>query len=165
MPDTAGQEYRKLIQDRAQAPFPVPPQRNIEILPQPGRQRDMPSVPEFRDRTGSIGVLKVLPEMKSEHSAHPDRHIGISAEIKIDLHQIGKSRQPGRGHIDLRGRSAEQGICDQAAGIRDQNLLGQAADQPPDSCSRLLPGNAPAQDLTLDIPVLHDRSRDQLREE
>lgn len=54
----------------------------------------MPSPPEFADAAGDIGVIKVFEELKPEHSAETYCHIGIAAEIEIDMQCICNDSDP-----------------------------------------------------------------------
>ena len=54
----------------------------------------MPSVPEFLHGTSCIGIIEILLEFKSEHFSEADRHIRISAEVKIYLERIRKYADP-----------------------------------------------------------------------
>ena len=73
-------------------------EREIYIIPEPVSQRDMPSSPEFRHGFGNIGIIKILLKLKTEHLCQSDRHIGITAEIVIDLERVADRPDPGHQH-------------------------------------------------------------------
>ena len=58
-------------------------QGEINIIPEPGAEGNMPATPKFRNRTGNIGIVEVGQEMEAEHSAQADCHIGITLKIKV----------------------------------------------------------------------------------
>ena len=58
----------------------------------------MPSLPEFTDRLADKRIIEVLVKAEAENSAESDRHIGISAEIKVDIKRIGNDGIPCAKH-------------------------------------------------------------------
>ena len=53
-------------------------ERDVNIIPEPGGQRDMPPAPEIGDAAGNVREIEVLHKMESEHFSQSDRHVGIS---------------------------------------------------------------------------------------
>ena len=53
----------------------VSSERYVEVIPEPRRERDMPSSPEFLNGAGDVGVVEVFEEVKAEHMSHTYRHI------------------------------------------------------------------------------------------
>ena len=88
MPQTGQAEYQKQIEIRAVSAFPVASQRDVHIFPKPGRQRNVPPAPEFCNRSGKIGVIKVFHKPEPKHPSKADCHIGISGKVKINLQRI-----------------------------------------------------------------------------
>ena len=91
---------------------------NIDIFAEPGAQGDVPSPPELRKVAGSIRIIKVVRKPESQHSGNTDRHVGISAEIIVQLERIETYAQPGKARCffgdgrDLR-KGKSQRICQQ----------------------------------------------------
>ena len=54
----------------------------------------MPSAPKFRYSSGNVWVVKVFQEIKSEHFAKADCHIGITAEVKVNLQSVADNANP-----------------------------------------------------------------------
>ena len=82
------------IQQLPGAPLPVSTQRNIEIVTEPGAERDMPTPPEFRDAAGQIGVPKVLREPEAENPAKADGHVAVAGKIIVNLQGERNRAQP-----------------------------------------------------------------------
>ena len=55
----------------------------------------MPPPPEIRNAFRTVGIVKIGPEFKAQHFPKADGHIGIAAEIKINLKSIGQHAKPG----------------------------------------------------------------------
>ena len=96
MPQPGTEKYDQLIQICTRSSLSVPSQRDIQIFLKPGRQRDVPSAPEFLYTAGNIWVVKVFLEGKAKHMPQSDRHITVAGKIKINLEQIGYRPNPRR---------------------------------------------------------------------
>ena len=94
MPHSGKEKYDKQVSIGACRAFAISSQRNIDIITKPGRQGNMPSVPEFLHRTSCIGIIEILLEFKSEHFSKTNGHIGISGKIVINLHHVKNCAQP-----------------------------------------------------------------------
>ena len=71
----------------------------------------MPALPKFADAAGLVGRVEVL----SQGEAHPKRdsngNVGVSAEVGIDLHGVGKQTKgilPARVKCGLAKNSVDQ---------------------------------------------------------
>ena len=80
--------------------MPVSAQRNVEIFAQPRGKRDVPAPPEIGDGFGAIWRIEIFREHESEHEAEPDRHVGVTAEIEINLKGVGDGAEPGFECLD-----------------------------------------------------------------
>lgn len=98
MPESGQHPDDQKIGDRSGISFAVSSQWNIHILTEPSAQRYMPSSPEFCHTRRYIRVMEVLQKLKSEHLSKTDRHIRISAEIKINLECIRNTSDPRSHH-------------------------------------------------------------------
>jgi len=105
--------------------YAVSPERDIEIITEPGRQGDMPTMPEFRYGGGLIRPIEIVPEAKTQHLGGAYGNIGISGEVAVYLEgkEQGRQdqRQPGvapRVPIDGRNKDREA--------VRNDDLLEYA---------------------------------------
>ncbi len=137
-------------------------QRNVKIFAQPGGERDVPASPEIGDRFRAIRRIEILRENEPEHEPEPDRHVGVAAEIEIDLEGVGDRPEPGVERADRAG--IEGGVGNFSAGIREQDFLRQAEHEKRDAARKFLRGEGAMLQLLGEEGELQDRSRDQMRE-
>ena len=77
MPEAAQEENHKSIAYNFRFRASAAAQRDVHIIPEPGRQRDMPSTPEFRDVTTEVRHIEVLHRLETEKFPRTDGHIRI----------------------------------------------------------------------------------------
>ena len=65
--------------------YAVSAERNIDVVPEPGAEADMPAPPEFGDGAGDIRVVEILLKPETENSAESDCHIAVAGKVKIEL--------------------------------------------------------------------------------
>ena len=70
-------------------------ERDVEVIAEPARQRDVPTPPEVADRRRGVGRVEVVGEAEPEKQRDADRDVGISAEVRPDLDRIGVDREKG----------------------------------------------------------------------
>ena len=68
MPETTGEKSHKQIKIPSYPPAPVPSQRNIDIIPEPGTQRYMPPVPEVGNAHCKVRRVEIFHEIKPHNS-------------------------------------------------------------------------------------------------
>ena len=88
MPEAGNGKYDQGIEVLSALSFPVSAQRNIDIIPQPGRKADMPSAPEFPDICRKIRRKEVPFHMEPHHSGSSDGNIRVAVEICVDIERI-----------------------------------------------------------------------------
>src|SRR6266542_1777850 len=89
--------------------------RNVKIFAQPRGKRDVPAPPEISDRLREIRRIKIFSENETEHQAEPNRHVGVTAEIEINLERIRERSEPrverlNRASVKCRVRDLTAGI-------------------------------------------------------
>src|SRR6185369_14413995 len=95
MPEAAKKEDDDQIAIGLEGAFAIAPQRDVDIVAKPLRQRDMPAPPEFGDRLADIGIVEIPGEMQPQRPCEADRHQRIAAEVEIELQTIGDGPDPG----------------------------------------------------------------------
>mgnify|MGYP007053703927 CR=1 FL=1 len=100
--------------------------------------------------------------MEAEHPAHTDGHIGVAAEIEIDLEGIAKRHQPAAGKAHSRQRI--QLGNDDTAGIGQQHLLGKADEEPQKAVVQVTCLDLPLAQAGSNVGVVDDGTGDELRE-
>jgi len=97
VPQAAEEHDGHQVDEGATPTAAVASQGDIQIIPQPGRQADVPPSPELGDAAGQIGESEILHEAEAHHQTQTDRHVGVSREVKVDLNGVGRGSQPGVG--------------------------------------------------------------------
>ena len=165
VPEPAEQEDEHQVRPGPQVSPAVSPERDVQVVPEPGRERDVPAPPELAHRRGAVGVVEILEEREPEHPADADGHVGITGEIEVDLEGVADQPEPGRRGAEGRGRQREDAVGGFRHGVRDEHLLAEPDDEPPDPRDVLFGGDAVRDELGGHVPVAHDRAGDQLRKE
>ena len=146
VPEAAQQEHQGLIQRLACLALAVSAQRDVEVIPEPGGQGDVPAPPEVRNGGSYVGVPEVLRRLKAKHAAQADGHVAVAREIKVDLNRIGRSPQPG--HADVQRAAQGKGAVHNGGhGARNQHLLAKAHDEPAQAPGRPLAVKGAAEQL------------------
>ena len=60
-------------------------ERNVQIVPKPGIERNMPSIPEFGEGARKIGCFEIRHQVKTKQPATTDGNVGITLAIGIYL--------------------------------------------------------------------------------
>src|SRR5216684_3972737 len=125
----------------------------------------MPAPPELGDVGRTVGLVEILREMKAEHPAEPDRHVGIAGEVEVDLQRIAQDAKPGVYPAELVRWQFEHRVRDGAEVVGYRDLLAQAKTETIGALGQHRAVDAPIQHLRLDLAVAYDRPGDELREQ
>ena len=82
--------------------------RNVNVVAEETRQRDVPAPPKVLNRHSLIRVVEVLEIAEAHHAAHADGHVGIRREVQVDLQAEEQHAQP----VTSRRLSSQAGIAD-----------------------------------------------------
>ena len=85
MPQTSQRPDHQHIDDLASLALSVAAQRNIDVVTEERTKAHVPTAPEFGDGFGSVGQIKVLTISETKDHAQTNGHIGITAEVKVEL--------------------------------------------------------------------------------
>lgn len=88
VPQPADQEGDEQVGVPAQRTRPAAAQRNVQVVPQPAGQRDVPPAPEFPDRLGQIGLAEVFPQREAQHLGRAQRDVAVAGKVGVDLHRV-----------------------------------------------------------------------------
>ena len=87
-------------------------ERDVEIVADPGRQRDVPTLPEGLRRARKIRLAEIGCQPQPEQERDAERHVGIAGKIEIDLETeqpcadpCGERVWPGRRGKNYRQRA------------------------------------------------------------
>jgi len=122
MPQAAEGEGDEQVKVPPPFPRPAASQGDIDIIPEPGHERDMPPPPEFGDRSRVKGPVEVIHQAETHDLGRTDRNIRIAGKIAIDLKSKEESprdqRKPG-----ILGGAAEDLLHHDGQFICDHHLL------------------------------------------
>ena len=98
VPDAGGQpDHRKVKHQTAFGFHPGAAHGEVDIIPEPAAQGNVPPPPEFRDGFGDVRVVEVFQESEAEHLTHADGHFRIAGKVEVDLQGVADAAQPGHG--------------------------------------------------------------------
>src|ERR1700745_1550343 len=80
---------------------PVAAQRNIEVVPQEPRKRDVPSSPKIDNRTRLVGRTEVDRQADAKYQSQSSGHVGITRKIEGNLERISKRCDPSPKTADF----------------------------------------------------------------
>ena len=162
MPEAGAEPDKEDIPHRPPCPLPAAAQGDVQILPEPCGQGNVPPPPELRHGGGGIGVVEVFREVKAQHLPHADGHVGIAGEVEIDLERVRDGADPRRDRCGV--RHGGDVLPDGPHLVGDEHLLAQTDHQPLQTLAGLAHRLPPVLQVVGHCLVLHDRPRDQLGE-
>ena len=125
VPQAADQKHDHHVQAGAGGAPAGAAQRDVQIILEPGGQRNVPPAPELLDGAGQIGRVEVLHQPVTQHLRRADGDVGIGGEVAVDL-----ERERHRGHRQRAARGslvfAVHMVHDHRHPVRNHNLLEQA---------------------------------------
>ena len=96
MPDPADRKHDQDIEILAHSALTVAPERNINIVAQPGCQRNMPAPPKIRDAHREIRPTEVFGQFKAHQLSDAKRHQRAAGKIEINLQRVSDRRDHNR---------------------------------------------------------------------
>ena len=122
----------------------------------------MPAPPEISDRLREIRRIKIFRENESEHQAKPNRHVGVTAEIEINLERIPERSEP---RVECLNRaSVKCRVRDFTARIGQQNLFRHAHHEKRDAAREFIGCKPAIFELIGEERELQNRPGDKVRE-
>lgn len=85
MPEAAHQEHHEDVVVPTPLHHPVASERDVEVIPEPGGEGDVPAAPKLLDGFREIGSAEVLHQVKAHHPSRPDGHVRVAREVAVDL--------------------------------------------------------------------------------
>ena len=140
VPDASQHPDNEHVENMARNRYVRTSERNIDIIAEPARQRDVPAAPEVRDRFCDVRIVEVLLEFESEHVSETDGHVGIAREVKIDLQHICNCTEPVEKDRLVRGCKIKVAECilrRRRKVIRNDDFFAEADHEPFGSITEL----------------------------
>src|ERR1035437_2822452 len=165
MPDAGNKEGEEEIAISGEGSAPVPAQRDVNVIPEPGGKADMPAGPEITQAGGEVGIVEVQDQVEAHDLGHAARHVRVTAEIKEYL--------PAKSHgaEEQRRRAEGPGVViyplDVERQVVGQRELFEEADQEKRSAigEILQAHRRELIELRQEMPGALDRPGHELREE
>ena len=85
VPETARQKDDHAVCIFPEFSLPAAAERYIEIIPEPGGERDVPAPPELRHRLRGVRRVEVLHQPDAEDLCRADRDRRVAREVAVDL--------------------------------------------------------------------------------
>src|SRR2546430_12818340 len=82
VPDAGNEEGQKQIPVHVEGAVFVSSERNIDIVPEPGRKADVPARPEIAQPGGEVGIVEVQNQMKAHELGDAAGHVRVAAEVE-----------------------------------------------------------------------------------
>ncbi len=125
----------------------------------------MPAGPELADAGGQVGIAEIQDQVEAHELGHAAGHVGIAAEIAIDLPGKGKGRHEQGGALEV-GRMVVDAIDVMGEIVRERQFLEQAHEEERGAVGEILQADL-GELLILRQQVFGslDRACHQLREE
>ena len=85
MPEAADEEDDKGVAHHLPLADTTAAQRDVDVVTEPGGQRDMPAAPELGNVAAEIGVGEVAAQADSEELGGTDGDIAVACEVAVNL--------------------------------------------------------------------------------
>src|ERR1700745_2084374 len=93
MPKACKEEHDQKVADRLPTATAVAAERDVKVISKPKGERHVPASPKVGNGSGGIGIIKIFRKGESQHESESNRHIGIPAEIEINLQRIAQNSE------------------------------------------------------------------------
>lgn len=82
MPQTAQRHSKQRVERAQRRPVPATAERDVNVVPDPRAERDVPAPPEIADVARKIRPIEILGQPNAHHTSEPDRHVAVAAEVE-----------------------------------------------------------------------------------
>ena len=88
VPEAADQKGDKQVETVADPPGAAAAQRDVNIVPKPSGEGDVPTAPKFLYGKGEVRTPKVCRQLHAEQSGTADGNVRIAGKVAVDLDGI-----------------------------------------------------------------------------
>src|SRR5437867_740217 len=85
VPKAAEHHRQEQVAIGLDAPPAVAAERDVEVIAEPGRQRDVPAKPEVAGVQREVRQLEIYHELESHELRNAARDVGVAREVAVDL--------------------------------------------------------------------------------
>ena len=129
MPQSAEQHGHEQVDISPEPSPPAAAQRDVDIIPKPAGQADVPAPPEIRGILRQIGHIEIPAQVKIPDRGDSNGHVGIAGKVTVDLQRVANHRHGDAQAIVGRG-GGEHRVHRHTDAVGKDHLLGQAGDKP-----------------------------------
>ena len=140
-------------------------QREVEVILEPRGQADVPAVPEIAQARGGVRVVEVQHHPEAHQRGDAAGHVGIAAEVEVDLPAERHGRQDQGRRLEQAGVAVDRvDILGQVVGQR--HFLEEAHEEERQAVGEVLPRDRRRSlELRQEVVGALDRPGHQLGEE
>lgn len=162
MPYACHQPYSQQIENRPSRSRSASAQGDVEIIPKPSPQGDMPSAVILADTPGAVGMVEILRQLKAKYTAQAHSHETVSLKVKEKLYGIRCGAHPCKGRGDAFEAYGLYLPPENPQSVRDDYLESQAQHHLGHAVLNVPGGNSALSHLFNGMPVLGDRAGQEL---
>src|SRR5262249_28762758 len=165
VPQAAEEHRDRQVHGLHEQAAPPAAQRDVDVVADPARQRDVPALPELGDVARDVGVPEVRWQLEPQHAREPDRDVAVAGEVEQDADGQQEHQQDDRSPGRRRPRVEE--LDRECRVVRDHQFLEEADEHlSPATQSLIRAGPSdPRLRLRQERLVALDRARHDRREE
>ena len=165
VPETAHKEDHERVPHHPRLRHPAPAQRNVHIVPEPRRQRNVPPTPKLSYVPAEVRHVEVAHQPYPEQLRRTDGDVAVARKVAIDLKREEHRAQEQRATA-LRIIRREHLVHIHRAVVRHDHLLEQTPQYLPHPVNRRAVVELPLlQELRKQVGRPLDGTRHQLRKE
>ncbi len=162
VPETAEEHGEEKVPIGTRVAEAITPEGDVEVITQPRGKGDVPATPEVGQGSCEVGRVEIFREDEAEHEAKADGHVGVSAEVEVDLHRVTDSAEPCVGGSPL--GSVEGDVSDVSAGVRQNDFFGESEEEKERAAREMAGGFRAVAELVREEGELEDGARNKVRE-
>src|SRR5690554_4264589 len=139
MPDAAEKHGEEEIAIGLHLAAAIATQWYIEIVAEPGGERDVPAPPEILKARRTVGLVEVIEKAIAKQRRNADGNVAIARQVAIDLHGIAINADEKIKRTHHSG--IKENRVHQFGGeiIRDHHLLGEAGKDEHQTNAKIFP--------------------------
>ena len=127
VPQAGDQERDQQVQPPPALPLAIAAERDVQVVAEPGGQRNVPATPEVADARRKIRRIEVLHQVEAEDLCRADRDHRVAAEVAVDLQRKRQRRQQQRHAAE--GRVVvPDGVHEDRSPVGDDHLQEESPD-------------------------------------
>ena len=162
VPQACAEPYHCQCQDCAGLAPAAAAQRDIQVIPEPGAQGDVPAAVKFAHRAGGVGQVKVAGHRQAQQLSQAHGHKGVAGKVEIQLQAVAHCAQPGQGCREVFIADAFYRRPQRCQLVGQQHLAAKAHNKVLQAVQNILPSDDPLLQRAAPIAPAQDGPHGQL---